>query len=588
MNPAPPVMRNRNGVAPPWWNGPAIMFGHRWRARSQYADALVHMRPGQLAHRLRRLVPVRVLAVRTESTMSQGWRRVALGLGVEAAPSSGEQPPPHLDGVYRAVGAERTWGAADYWTDSRDGLLFLFHLHGFAELARYASGPPSESGDRYWEAVIADWLGAFDRPALPAWHPYPMSGRIVAWCAALSREHCLAALRPALLRSLSRQARVLQRSVEHDIGGNHVLRNATALVVAGVCLEDAGHTRRGLRLLERQLAAQILADGGHEERSPSYHRLVLGDLLDVRTAMLRAEAPSPPWLDHAIEDMDRWLRRIAGPSGDVPPLNDGWDGPPLPQPASESLAHLADSGYVVLRDGDTQAILDAGPLAPPHLPAHAHADALSITMWAEAEPLIVDCGSGAYAGPDRARFRSTAAHNTVQVDGKDQCELWGPFRAAFMPRVESASIQRLENAVVVRSSHDGYRRLDDPVIHQRTLVWLGRDGAVVVDRLLSAKPHDVRSRLHFAETVERPFEALPGGLVLNPLPLDATVTTVAGARSPYLGRTLPIAVAETAGRVEPGRPFGWTIARPEVEVRVDGAAVVIQPAAGPPLRLGPD
>lgn len=558
-----------------------------WRHRSYYLDALVHMRAGQLAHRLRRVVPVRMLAVGTARAAPQRWRGAALGLGVEVAPSSGQQPPPHLDGVYRAVGGERTWGAPRYWTDPRDGLLFLFHLHGFAELARYASGPPSEAGDRYWEAVVANWLDIFGRPALPAWHPYPMSGRIVAWCAALSREGWLTALRPALLRSLSRQARLLRRSVEHDIGGNHVLRNATALVVAGVCLEDAGHTRRGLRLLERQLDAQILADGGHEERSPSYHRLVLGDLLDARTALLHAEALSPPWLDRVIEDMDRWLRSIAGPAGDVPPLNDGWDGPPVPQPATQAFAHLVDSGYVVLRDGDSQVILDAGPLAPPHLPAHAHADALSITMWAEGNPLIVDCGSGAYAGPDRLRFRSTAAHNTVQVDGRDQCELWGPFRAAFMPRVERASIEHLENTIVVRSSHDGYRHLNDPVIHQRTLVWLGRAGAVVVDRLLCAEAHEVRSRLHFAETVERPLGALSGGLLLRPLPGNAAATTVAGARSPYLGRTVPIAVAETAGRVEPGRPFGWSIARPEVGVAVDGATVVIQPAAGPPVRLEP-
>ena len=558
-----------------------------WRARSQYADALVHMRPGQLAHRLRRVVPIRVLAVGTASSTPRPFRGVALGLGLEAAPSSGEQPPPHLDGVYRAVGANRTWGAPGYWTDSRDGLLFLFHLHGFAELARYGSRPPTASGDRYWEGVIADWLDAFEQPALPAWHPYPMSGRIVAWCAALSREGWLGDLRPTMLRSISAQARLLRRSVEHDIGGNHVLRNATALVVAGLCLEDPGHTRRGLRLLERQLDAQILSDGGHEERSPSYHRLVLGDIRDVRTALRRAEAPSPPWLDGAIEDMDRWLCRIAGPAGDVPPLNDGWDGPPLPRPASERLAHLADSGYVVLRDGGSQAILDAGPLAPPHLPAHAHADALSLTMWAEAKPLIVDCGSGAYAGPDRARFRSTAAHNTVQVDGWDQCELWAPFRAAFMPRVERASTERLANAVVVRSSHDGYRRLEDSVVHQRTLVWLGSDGAIVVDRLLCAKPHDVRSRLHFAETVGRPFEALPGGLVLRALPRTAAATTVAGARAPYLGRTVPITVAETVCRVEPGQPFGWSIARPEVDVRVDGSTVVIQPAKGPPVRVEP-
>lgn len=568
--------------------GPAMMLGQMGEARSQYADALAHMRPAQLAHRLRRVVPIRVLAAGTAAASPPRWRGVALGLGVEAAPNSGPQPPPHLDGVVRAVGTERAWGAPGYWADSRDGLLFLFHLHGFAELARYASGPPSDQGDHYWEAVIAGWLEAFERPALPAWHPYPLSGRMIAWCTALSREGWLAGSRTALLRSLSTQARVLRRSVEHDIGGNHVLRNATALVVAGICLEDAGHTRRGLRLLERQLKRQILRDGGHEERSTSYHRLVLGDLLDVRTVLDQVEAPSPPWLERAIVDMERWLMSIAGPGGDVPPLNDGWDGPPVSRPTAEGLTHLADSGYVVLRDDGSQAILDAGPLAPPHLPAHAHADALSITMWAEGEPLIVDCGSGAYAGPDRARFRATAAHNTVQVDGRDQCELWAPFRAAFLPRVERAAIEHLENAVVVRSSHDGYRRLADPVVHQRTLVWLGQDGAVVVDRLRCTESHDARSRLHFAESVERPFEALPGGLVLRPLARDtAAAASVAGARAPYLGSTVPITVAETTLRVEPGRPFGWSIVRPEVDVRVDGATVVIRPATGPPIRLEP-
>lgn len=562
-----------------------MMLGETWKNLRRYADALTHMGVRQLAHRPRRLLPARVLALGIRPGAPENWRPLASGLGADPAPNSGPLAPSHLDRVFRGVGCERDFGVPGFWTDRRDGLLFLFHLHGFTDLAAYAAGPSCREGDDHWEAVIADWLLRCRDPSLLAWHPYPLSGRIVAWCAALSGDGAFEELRPAMLSSLTAQAHFLRRSVEHEIGGNHVLRNATALAVAGVCLEDTSSLRRALRLLEREVATQVLADGGHEERSPSYHRIVLGDLIDARTVLTRAGVALPSGLDSAIERMQRWLALVAGPGGDIPPLNDGWDGPPIDSAGGEALTNLSATGYTVLRDGGAQALFDAGAVAPPHLPAHAHADTLSLLMWAEGERLIVDCGSAAYAGPDRRHFRSTAAHNTVEVDGQDQCDLWAPFRAAFMPNVQPASITRPGGAVVVRSSHDGYRRLSDPVVHERTLVWMGQDGAVVVDRIRCARSHRVTSRLHFAEAVLDPLEALPGGLALAALPSGPAARSTSGFRSPYLGCKIPVSVAECDGEVRPDEPFGWSIVREGVEVSVDGLTVVIKPIEGSPVRL---
>ncbi|HBU63911.1 MAG TPA: heparinase, partial [Alcanivorax sp.] len=70
------------------------------------------------------------------------------------------------------------------------------------------------------------------------------------------------------------QARALERQVEWPILGNHLFANGKALVFVGAYLtgeEGDRWLRRGLAILDREIAEQFLADGGHFERSPMYH-----------------------------------------------------------------------------------------------------------------------------------------------------------------------------------------------------------------------------------------------------------------------------------------------------------------------------
>jgi uncharacterized heparinase superfamily protein len=410
---------------------------------------------------------------------------------------------------------------------------------------------------------------------------------VISWASALSSiERWPDSLRSRIAGELWRQAGYLRRSIEHDVGGNHVLKNATALTVAGVVFERSPLLERGLRLLRRELERQILSDGGHEERSTSYHREVRLDLEDVAVLIGRVTGSTPDWLGETIARMAAWEAEMMGPDGTVPLLNDAWEGPPQTPSANSPAVHLAESGYVVLRDRGDQAVFDVGPICPRHLPAHAHADVLSFVLWADGRSLLVDPGSYAYTGERRDRFRGTAAHNTVEVDGRDQCEFWGDFRAARQPRVRALPLRRQRDVVIAAASHDGYRRLSHPVTHHRALVWSPNDGVVAVDMLRGRGIHEVRSSLHVAPGAPLEGSQRLGPFRITPLGAGAHAGRREGEHAPYLGSMVRAPVLEDRRSIGPDVPFGWSLLREGAEVSELGAdALVLRRCDGSALTV---
>jgi uncharacterized heparinase superfamily protein len=130
-------------------------------------------------------------------------------------------------------------------------------------------------------ALLHRWVAENPPGTGTGWEPYPTSLRIVNWIKwALAGQR----LPSACIHSLAVQARWLSRRLEHHLLGNHLFANAKALVFAGAFFvgPEADRWRRlGLRLLARELDEQILADGGHFERSPLYHAILLEDVLDL-------------------------------------------------------------------------------------------------------------------------------------------------------------------------------------------------------------------------------------------------------------------------------------------------------------------
>jgi Heparinase II/III-like protein/Heparinase II/III N-terminus len=342
------------------------------------------------------------------------------------------------DGIVRLLGKDVRFPPSA-WDLPGEPRLRRFHLHYGEDVlgwARRGELAAARSG-------IESWIAGNPPRHGDPWHPYPLSTRIGNWVAALSLAPELAT--EGVIDSLARQLAHLERNVEDDVLGNHVVRNARGLVLAGRALGRRAAVDQGLALLERELPEQILPDGGHYERSPVYHLVVLRDLLEVRAAT------EVGWLDGPIARMSAFSSALARPDGHPALFNDGsLDlAPDLELPAAPpGLAVFPDTGYAVLRDGPLWLAFDCGAPAPAFLPAHAHADGLSFQLWVENRPFVSDPGTTTYeAGTERQRVRSTRAHSTVAVGGRDQFEVWSAFRAGPFPEVRLISTEPLTASV---------------------------------------------------------------------------------------------------------------------------------------------
>ena len=386
----------------------------------------------------------------------------------------------------------RRWELPAYggWNDPCHEKPWLYHLHYFDDL----NARGSEQRTHWHVPFLQRWIQENPPGHGNGWEPYPLSLRIVNWI-----KWTLAGNRlPEIaVHSLAVQARYLGGCLEYRVMGNHLLANAKALAFAGLFFEGDEATRwldKGLRILENELREQILADGGHFERSPMYHSIILEDLLDLyNLAHTYPNSLPPRWASlprqwaHTIQKMRVWLKVMCHPDGQIGLFNDAaWDDAPspleletyahhlglgtVPNPA-EGLTHLRSSGYVRLQRGPAVALLDVGEMGPDYLLGHAHADTLTFELSLFGARVIVNTGTSTYsAGPERQWQRSTAAHNTVEIDGQDSAEMWGAFRVARRARpIELVVSEEGESELWVRCAHNGYRRLSDPIVHRR--VW---------------------------------------------------------------------------------------------------------------------
>jgi uncharacterized heparinase superfamily protein len=349
------------------------------------------------------------------------------------------------------------------------------------------------------------WLSANPPGCGVGWEPYPTSLRIVNWIKWVRSGSTMSS---EALASLAVQTRWLRRRLEYHLLGNHLLANAKALVFAGLFFagdEASRWYQKGMALLARELSEQVMADGGHFERSPMYHQIVLEDLLDLINLHRACDLECPSqWIETARR-MLRWSRMMRHPDGEIAFFNDAAFGvAPVPEQVDAyagrlgitckdevlSLScHLEASGYARLEAGKAVLLADMAPVGPDYLPGHAHADTLSFELSLGPRRVVVNGGTSAYGlGEERWRQRSTSSHATVVVDGENSSEVWGGFRVARRARIIETKVWRAGDLSCATAAHDGYRRLFGSPMHRRT--WLLKDGELRVnDELFGSGVH---------------------------------------------------------------------------------------------------
>ena len=516
----------------------------------RYLRTARYMRPQQLSARIWR----NLRRPHPDARPAPAERRQA---GPWAPPVALE---PLLTGAesFRALNLERACAVAADWNPVGASALWVYNLHYFDDL----NARDGVARTAWHRALIDRWLSANAPGTGPGWEPYPLSKRIVnfiKWARAGNP------LDERVRLSLAMQARWLLGSLEYHLLGNHLFANAKALVYAGLYFEGTeaqSWYARGMAIIARELPEQVLADGGQFERTPMYHAAAVEDLLDLINVLRAYERSVPPeWLT-TVQAMRRWLKVMSHPDGGVAFFNDTAFGiapssaqldgfakrlqlAPVRTP-TESLVVLEQSGYVRALTEDAYLLCDCAPVGPDYLPAHAHADSLSFELSVAGRRVFVNSGTSVYGtGSERQRQRSTAAHNTVVIDGEDSSEVWAGFRVARRARVRLLEAEASSGGLRVLASHDGYRRLTGSNTHSR--MWqLGARSLHIQDRIggsfTSAAAHfHLHPTLHAHED-EKDIALAAGSdrsLRMRFLPANATTGLEVGTWHPYFGVSVP-------------------------------------------------
>ncbi|MCI0465928.1 MAG: heparinase II/III family protein [Beijerinckiaceae bacterium] len=401
----------------------------------------------------------------------------------------------------RGLPGKITWRVA---SAGRRHQLWSMHLH-YMEYLEEASGAD-------FTLLVEDWLNA-NRPYEPRywhdiWNSYTVSLRTLVWMQQWAARPLLdPALRARMAESIAGQIAFLASNLETDIGGNHLVKNAKALIWASSFF--GGRTAQrwrhaGVRLLQRILDDQILPDGLHYERSLSYHAQVFADLLECRHVL--GPSAMGARFDTALGAMAQAIADLTHPDGGPPLFNDSglhmayapadclsaYEQLTGARPKPRANAAYANAGYFCLRTGPDFLMADCGPIAPDALPAHGHGDILSFEWSVGGRRIVVDPGVFEYAAGERRMLcRSCRAHNTVTLDSLDQAEFYGDFRVGRRPRATLRRLETGDGTMLIEGSHDGFARAPGRPVHVRS--FDARRGRVSIRDRFGGRPRGTAS-----------------------------------------------------------------------------------------------
>ncbi len=300
----------------------------------------------------------------------------------------------------------------------------------------------------------------------------------------------------------------------------------------------------------------------------------------------------------------------------------------------ERPSRFADAGLTLLRTTGENEIwcrCDGGPHGYLGIAAHAHADALSVEVRYAGIDILADPGTYCYHGERawRSYFRSTIAHNTIELGGRNSSSERGPFMWAR--HAPAREIEVIDDGDIARwtAEHDGYFSLDPPASHRRSVLLDRASRSLdIIDEIGStgssgstgfsgssgsngssssngssgsngssrASGHDVRLAFHLGPQVEVelvdscallswPGTAVPGAARLElPGALRWSLhrgedSPILGWYSPGLGRRVPAFTLLGCGRCVPGAPLATRLEFLEIDAPAKPALSWCAPAA---------
>lgn len=387
-----------------------------------------------------------------------------------------------------------------------------------------------------------------------------VSYRAISWIWALQlmRESPVLdqAIMARVMAGLEAHGRHLERYLSTYFSPNtHLTGEALGLFYIGKLCPELPRARQwaalGASILNKEIDRQVLSDGVYFEQATQYHRYTI----DIYLHFMLLGGSSSGRISEALHRMFDVLLHITRPDGTIPLIGDD-DGGRLVQldgrPPHDVRALLAtgaawlaradlawvgrgddaallwlngaaavamrdqlttehrpaeldkafpSGGLYTMRDGwgssASVAVIDAGPHGALSF-GHSHADPLAVDLTLAGRALFVDAGTYTYVGDERNAFRSTAAHNTVEIDGTGTSIPDTAFRWKTVSNATATNWTSQPEFAYFQGTHDGYRSLADPVTHERSVLHNRVGVWVVRDALSAAGAHEAVLRWHCA------------------------------------------------------------------------------------------
>lgn len=324
--------------------------------------------------------------------------------------------------------------------------------------------------------------------------------------------------------------------------GNHLIYEGLALFTAGLCLPQhlrAQQWRRiGWKILCDQIVRQVREDGMHGELCANYH-LITGtnflkgwllarkfgmDIPQQYTEKLAGMLQAAYYLRAAdggfisLGDSDRMAgfsreerearafaelgavsaaRSSDAYTFDLEWMLGGVETDCLLRAVKPASAEsVSFGGYHLVSTGKGDRLLfDAGLFGLPGASHHGHADTLAFELHLRGRRFLVDPGGFSYVDYKARSFaRSTAAHNTLTLDGRDSSQISGSFDFGRSARGEFIGSRRVGSGILLVGCHDGYKPL-----HHRRALWITREEPfifVLFDQICGSGIHIISAFFH--------------------------------------------------------------------------------------------
>ena len=463
-----------------------------------------------------------------------------------------ETARPKIDDIlmnqFEFNGERHTFSTAPLWlTNLSQDQEWLILLHKFYYAVGLGMAFQETNDLRYarkWVELTSSWIHTVPLDFLPS----DVAGRrIQNWIFAhyyfvsTAQSTCITPdFYHAFLHSLHRQVSYLRAHVTP--ARNHRTLELCAIFLTAVVFPEFAESHDWLIWsrdeLVKNIQTDLQPDGVHCEQSTDYHHLVLKNYLWIRKLALLNQVEMPEEFDALVMKALDFSLYSHRPDGMIPALSDGdsrcfldllrqgydlYGGEHLlygasrgtqGQPPTARSKGFPDSGYYTLRSGwgdhgdsyqdERYLIFDCGPLGAGN---HGHLDLLSFEAYAYGTPLIMDPGRYTYdeSGPVnwRARFRGTAAHNTVLVDGHNQTRYeWKKTRF----KIIGPEPDRAMTAFVSTPGLDYLRGTaishEYPVTHERTILFINGEYWVVLDILRAQGLHRYDLLFHLSPAAQ--------------------------------------------------------------------------------------